>query len=208
MASKNVMRENFEAIVIAILLALFLRAFVIQAYQIPSASMLDTLLIGDRLLVNKFSYGIKIPFTNHLLVEFSDPQAGDIIVFAYPENTSIDYIKRIVGTPGDVIEMRNKVLFRNGNPVKEPYARHTDSHIQQGRDNFGPVTVPTGKYFALGDNRDDSRDSRYWGFLDRGHIRGKAWRIYASWGNAKGDAGSSGYKDIGMRWDRIGKLVE
>lgn len=206
--SKPVWREYMEAILIAFILAMFIRGFLIQAYKIPSGSMLNTLLIGDRLLVNKFIYGVKIPFTEKTLFNVTDPKNGDVIVFAYPEDPSIDYIKRIVGTPGDVIEMRDKELYRNGEKLTEPYVRHSDRYINPARDNFDPITVPAGHYFALGDNRDDSKDSRYWGFVRREAIRGKAWRIYWSWGSQQGDAGDSEFKQTGVRWNRIIRLVE
>jgi signal peptidase I len=208
MTKKPVWREYFDAIILALILALIIRAFVIQAYQIPSGSMLDTLLIGDRLLVNKFIYGVKIPFTDKTVLDVSDPEFGDIMVFAYPEDPSTDFIKRIIGIPGDTLEMRDKVLYRNGRVVNEPYVRHSDQHIQFRRDNFKPFTVPEGKYFVMGDNRDNSDDSRRWGFVDRTLIRGKAWRLYWSWGDKAGDAGSSGYDDSGPRWGRLGNLVE
>lgn len=154
--------------------------------------------IGDRLLVNKFLYGLKNPFTDEYLIRGKDPQVGDIIVFRYPKDRSLDYIKRIVGVPGDTLEMHNKILYRNGSPVQEPYVRQTQPLVViPGRDEWGPITVPEDKYFALGDNRDESSDSRFWGYLDRKDIRGKAWIIYWS---------SNGLAN--MRLDRIGKVIE
>lgn len=195
---KPLWREYGEALLVALLLALVIRTFVVQAFKIPSESMLQTLLVGDHLLASKFSYGVKVPFTNYYVYKGSDPQRGEIIIFEYPNDPSVDYIKRIVGVPGDIIEVRNKQLFRNGEPVKESYIRFTQpDRIEPVRDNFGPVTVPDGKYFVMGDNRDNSLDSRFWGFVDRSAIRAKAWRIYWSWGGL-GD----------MRWDRMGKKVE
>ena len=195
---KPLWREYGEALFVALLLALVIRTFVVQAFKIPSESMVKTLLVGDHLLASKFSYGIKIPFTHTYIYKGEDPVKGDIIIFEYPNDPSVDYIKRIVGTPGDTIEVRNKQLFRNGEPVKESFIRFTEpDRIQPVRDNFGPVTVPADKYFVMGDNRDNSMDSRFWGFVDRSAIRAKAWRIYWSWG---------GLGDI--RWDRIGKAVE
>lgn len=223
---KSVWLEYVEAIFIAFLLAMFIRFFVVQAYQIPSGSMLDTLLIGDRLLVNKMSYNLKIPFTDRVLVRLGEPDFGDVIVFTYPDPNSksprVDYIKRVIGLPGDTIEMRENVLYRNGNKVDEPYMRLTYSRmgheynhylnptmfVQGNSHSFAPIVVPEDQYFALGDNRDDSKDSRYWGFVGRDAIHGKAWRIYWSWGNQKGDGGSSGFSDTGPRWGRIGRLVE
>ena len=195
---KPLWREYGEALLVALLLALVIRTFVVQAFKIPSESMLQTLLVGDHLLASKFSYGVKVPFTNYYVYKGSDPQRGEIIIFEYPNDPSVDYIKRIVGVPGDIIEVRNKQLFRNGEPVKESFVRFTEpDRIQPVRDNFGPVTVPADKYFVMGDNRDNSMDSRFWGFVDRSAIRAKAWRIYWSWGGL-GD----------MRWDRMGKKVE
>ncbi|NCB21289.1 MAG: signal peptidase I [Deltaproteobacteria bacterium] len=195
---KPLWREYGEALFVALILALVIRTFVVQAFKIPSESMVKTLLVGDHLLASKFSYGIKIPFTHTYIYKGEDPVKGDIIIFEYPNDPSVDYIKRIVGTPGDTIEVRNKQLFRNGEPVKESFIRFTEpDRIQPVRDNFGPVTVPADKYFVMGDNRDNSMDSRFWGFVDRSAIRAKAWRIYWSWG---------GLGDI--RWDRIGKAVE
>ena len=195
---KPLWREYGEALLVALLLALVIRTFVVQAFKIPSESMLQTLLVGDHLLASKFSYGVKVPFTNYYVYKGSDPQRGEIIIFEYPNDPSVDYIKRIVGVPGDIIEVRNKQLYRNGEAVKEGYIRFTQpDRIEPVRDNFGPVTVPDGKYFVMGDNRDNSMDSRFWGFVDRSAIRAKAWRIYWSWG---------GLGDI--RWDRIGKAVQ
>lgn len=195
---KSLFREYAEALLIALVLALFIRTFIVQAFKIPSESMLQTLQVGDHLLVNKFLYGIKWPFTNTYAVKGADPELGDIIVFEYPNNPSLDYIKRIVGLPGDVVEVRNKQFFRNGQPVKEAYIRHTEPRrVEPIRDNFGPVTVPAGKYFVMGDNRDNSQDSRFWGFVDRSAIRGKAWRIYWS---------SEGLGTV--RWNRFGQIVE
>ncbi|MEG2173480.1 MAG: signal peptidase I [Desulfovibrionaceae bacterium] len=195
---KSLLREYAEALVVALLLAMVIRTFVVQAFKIPSESMLETLLVGDHLLVNKFSYGVKWPFSNTYAVDGPDPVRGDIIVFEYPNNPSLDYIKRIVGIPGDVMEVRDKQLYRNGQAVQEAYIRHTEpKRIERIRDNFGPVTVPQGKYFVMGDNRDNSQDSRFWGFVEKSAIRGKAWRIYWS---------SEGLGNV--RWERFGKAVE
>ena len=193
---QKVLLEYLEALAVALILAFVIRTFVVQAFKIPSGSMLDTLLIGDHLLVNKFLYGTRIPFTDKVIMPLEDPQRGDVIVFEFPEDTTKDFIKRIIGVPGDVVEMKDKVLTRNGETLVEPYIKHTGSGLQQRRDNFGPITVPAGKYFALGDNRDESYDSRFWGFVDKDKIRGKAWVIYWSW---------DGPADI--RWSRIGNLV-
>lgn len=197
-AKKSIWREYAEALIVALVLALIIRTFVVQAFKIPSESMLQTLRVGDHLLASKFAYGVKIPFTDKYIFEGTDPQRGDIIIFQYPNDPSVDYIKRVIGVPGDVIEMRDKQLYRNGQPVKEDYIRNTDPDgVEPLRDNYAPVTVPPGKYFVMGDNRDNSLDSRFWGFVDRKAIRAKAWRIYWSWG---------GLDDI--RWGRIGRKIE
>ena len=142
---KPLWREYGEALFVALILALVIRTFVVQAFKIPSESMVKTLLVGDHLLASKFSYGVKIPFTHSYIYKGSDPVKGDIIIFEYPNDPSVDYIKRIIGTPGDTIEVRNKQLFRNGEPVKESYIRFTEpDRIQPVRDNFGPITVPEG----------------------------------------------------------------
>ena len=193
---QKLLLEYLEALAVALVLAFVIRTFVVQAFKIPSGSMLDTLLIGDHLLVNKFLYGTRIPFTDKVVMPLEDPQRGDVIVFEFPEDTTKDFIKRIIGVPGDVIEMKEKVLVRNGETLVEPYIKHTDSGLQQRRDNFGPITVPAGKYFVMGDNRDESYDSRFWGFVDKDKIRGKAWMIYWSW---------DGPSDI--RLGRIGRMV-
>ena len=189
-------KEYIEAIAIAILLALFIRSFVVQAFKIPSGSMLQTLQIGDQLLVTRFSYDIKVPFTDISIVRTGEPESGDIVVFRYPEDPSLDFIKRVAGVPGDVLEMRNKVLYRNGEAVEEPYVQHVDPVNIPVRDNWGPITVPEDKYFALGDNRENSRDSRYWGFVDRDALVGEALVIYWSWD-----------KDFKPRWGRIGTIL-
>ncbi len=195
---KSTLREYAEAFALAIVLALTIRTFVVQAFKIPSGSMIPTLSIGDHILVNKFIYGIKLPFTDVMLLPISSPQHGDIIVFKYPEDESKDFIKRVVGTPEDVIEVRNKEVYVNGARVDDPRVQHTDREIQLNkRDNFGPVTVPPGSYFVMGDNRDQSLDSRFWGFVKENKIRGKAFLIYWSWDGA----------DTWVRWSRIGKVI-
>lgn len=194
---KSVFWEYVEALLWAGAVALITITFIVQAFKIPSGSMLQTLQIGDYLLVNKFLYGLKKPFTDDYLIEGKAPEVGDVIVFRYPKDPSMDYIKRIVGVPGDTLEMRGKQLYRNGVKVEEPYVQHVHSGTWSELDDFPPITVPPGKYFVLGDNRDESADSRVWGFVDRTAIRGKAWRIYWSW---------KGFDDI--RWSRIGRLVE
>lgn len=199
-SKKNLIWEYTEAIITALVLALVIRAYVIQAFKIPSGSMIPTLLIGDHILVNKFIYGTKIPFTDKRILILRNPEKGDIIVFKYPENPKKDFIKRVIATGGDVIEEKNKVVYVNGQALKEPFAVHSDSGVRPAgndpRDNFGPITVPTGKLFMMGDNRDQSYDSRYWGFVDLKEVRGEALVIYWSWN-----------PDNWVRFNRIGRLI-
>ena len=193
---QKLLKEYVEALAVALVLALFIRTFVVQAFKIPSESMVPTLLVGDHLLVSKFAYGIKLPVVDKTLLKTGDPERGDVIVFEYPENRELDYIKRVIGLPGDKVELRNNVLYRNDQPVQEPY-KHLEDHLIPGtRVNWGPETVPDNQYFVMGDNRDHSQDSRYWGFVPREYIRGKAWVIYWSWGGA-----------MDVRWNRIGNLI-
>jgi signal peptidase I len=192
------LKEYAEALIVALILAFFIRSFVVQAFKIPSGSMLQTLQIGDHLLVTKFAYGVKIPFTNTMIIEREGPEQGDIIVFEFPEDPSKDFIKRVIGVPGDVIEIRDKKVFRNGVELQESYIQHVDSSMSvPRRDNFGPVMVPENKYFVMGDNRDESYDSRFWGFVERNTIEGKALILYWSWASL-----------TDIRWERIGQMVE
>ena len=187
----QVIREYVESILIAVALAMVLRTFVIQAFKIPSASMEPTLLIGDHLLVNKFIYGTKIPFSDTRFFQFAKPQRGDIVVFVTPEDKDEsfwdqrDFIKRVVGIEGDVVEIKDKKVFVNGKPWEDKFAVHRDSGIRKGRDNFGPITVPRDSLFMMGDNRDHSNDSRFWGFVDMKEVKGKAFIIYWSWNSPK-----------------------
>jgi len=195
---KSTAREYAEAFALAILLALTVRTFVVQAFKIPSGSMIPTLSIGDHILVNKFVYGIKMPFTDWVMVPISQPKRGDVIVFKYPEDESKDFIKRVVGLPGDVVEVRDKAVYVNDKLADTSRTQHTDPTVHQDRrDNFGPVTVPPGAYFVMGDNRDQSLDSRFWGFVKEQKIRGKAFLIYWSWDGA----------DSWVRWSRIGRMI-
>jgi signal peptidase I len=198
---KKIIWEYAKAIITALILAMLIRTFIIQAFKIPSGSMIPTLLVGDHILVNKFLYGTKIPFSGKRVLMFKKPERGDIIVFKYPENPDKDFIKRVVAIEGDVIESKNKMVHVNGNKVNEPYAQHTDSSIRpmgiEPRDNFGPVIVPKNKYFVMGDNRDQSYDSRYWGYVDIKDVKGKALILYWSWDTEKSWA----------RFGRIGSLI-
>ena len=197
MSHRNVFWEYAEALLIAVLLALVIRAFVLQPFKIPSGSMLPTLQEGDYLFITRFDYAIKIPFTDTEIIHMGDPQHGDIIVFRYPKDEKLDYIKRVVGVPGDVVEMRDKQLFRNGERVVEPYIVNRDAAIYPGRDNMSPRVIPEGHYFVMGDNRDGSADSREWGLVPRENVYGKAWIIYWSW--------DGWFKNI--HWDRIGNSL-
>jgi signal peptidase I len=196
---KSLVREYGEALVVAVLLALFIRAFLVQAFTIPSGSMMETLLIGDYILVNKLLYGPEIPFTDTHLPGFRDPTRGDIIVFKYPNDEARDFIKRIVAVGGETVQVRDNRVYVDGQPITEPYVRpgsiptHPSGHCNYP---YGcePTVVPTGSYFVMGDNRDNSQDSRYWGFVKREKIRGKAFVIYWSW---NGDR-------HWLRWRRLG----
>ncbi|MBT3176473.1 MAG: signal peptidase I [Desulfobacula sp.] len=205
---KSSLRENTEAIIIAIIIAMFIRTFIIQAFKIPSGSMLETLQIGDQILVNKFIYGIKIPFTEgKTLIPVKDPQKGDIVVFKYPEDPSKDFIKRVVATGGDTLEIIDKNLYVNSKKVEgETYAVHKAKDIIPGnfssRDNLRKIKVPENKLFVMGDNRDNSHDSRFWGFVDLTSVRGEAFIIYWSWNKDK-------IVPIwnSVRWSRIGDIL-
>ncbi len=203
-SKKKLLWEYVEAIVTALVLALLIRAFIVQAFKIPSGSMIPTLLIGDHILVNKFLYGTKIPFTDKKILVFRKPEKGDIIVFEYPVNPEKDFIKRVVATEGDIIEEKEKVVYINDKAIEESYIQHSDNNIRfnsefgmNPRDNFGPITVPEEKVFVMGDNRDASYDSRYWGFVDLKSIKGKALIIYWSWD-----------PNDWVRFNRIGRLIE
>jgi signal peptidase I len=199
---KSIIREYIEAMVVAIVLALIIRTLVVQAFKIPSGSMLQTLQIGDHILVNKFIY------------TFTDPERGDIIVFKYPEDKTRDFIKRVIGLPGETIEVKNRVVYIDGKPIKENYAAYTATEFSS-YNNLSPRLIPPDSYFMMGDNRDNSMDSRKWGFLKRDLIRGKAMILYFS-------IQPSAYKDSSfikkffndiyrfpgrIRWNRLGKVV-
>jgi signal peptidase I len=199
---KGRLRENIEAIAIAIVLALFIRAFVVQAFKIPSGSMKQTLLIGDHILVNKFIYGVKFPYLRTTIIPIKKPKNGDVVVFKFPEDPEKDFIKRVVGVAGDVVEVRDKQVYINQKKTKDTYSIHTDPHTiplgLQPRDNFGPVTVPPDSLFVMGDNRDHSYDSRFWGFVSLKAVKGKAFMIYWSWDK----------DNFGVRWRRLGNLLK
>ncbi len=195
---KGIFREYGEALLVALAVAAFIRLFLVSVFTIPSGSMLETIQIGDYILVNKLSYGLKLPFSGTWIYKAEGPQYGDIIVFKYPKNPSVDYIKRVVGLPGDIIEMRDKQFYRNGEKVVEDYIIQTRPHYYGPLDNMPPFKVPADEYFCMGDNRDNSEDSRSWGTVSRDEIYGKAWRIYWSWDS----------KNNSLRFSRLGKKLE
>ncbi len=204
-AKKSALRENTEAILIAIVLALFIRTFVVQAFKIPSGSMKETLQIGDHILVNKFIYGIKMPFTQKTLISLKNPQRGDIAVFKFPEDPDKDFIKRVIAVGGDTVEIHDKKVFVNGKPAEYEQAVFKDGRIIPGnlqpRDNMKLITVPEDSLFVMGDNRDHSYDSRFWGFVKLGAVKGKAFIIYWSWDKEQDWLHS-------VRWNRIGDLLK
>ena len=189
---KSTTREYYEALLIAIIFVNFVRVFVFQAFKIPTPSMEDNLKVGDHLIVNKFIYGPKGNGPLARLFPLRDVRRGDIIVFRYPENPDIDFVKRVIGLPGDVVDIRGKKVSVNGTELEEPYTLYTDSQVYpendflpepyRYRDYFGPHTVPEGHYFAMGDNRDQSRDSRYWGDVPRAYVKGRPFMVYWSYG--------------------------
>ncbi len=203
-------REWSEAMIVAVILALIIRTFLFQAFKIPSGSMLDTLLIGDHLLVNKFIYGTHIPGVDGKFLKIRDPERGDVIVFEFPGDEGKtfferrDFIKRVIGLPGDVIEVKAKQVYVNGKPFTLKQERHKDPEIipavASPRDFSGPVKVPADSYFVMGDNRDYSFDSRFWGYVHKSKIKGLAFIKYWSW-NAKGDLLHK------IRFNRIGRPI-
>jgi len=212
----------------ALVLFLVIRTFLVEAFQIPSGSMERTLLAGDFLFVNKAVYGAQIPGTRARLPAFESPQRGDVIVFAYPKNPMLNYVKRVIGLGGDTLEMRRGQVRVNGRRLVEPYVQRVDPardvtdpefgwqqdyaigvpdatrRVSPTRDNWGPLVVPTGKYFVLGDNRDNSADSRYWGFVDAGAVKGRPMVVYFSYDREAHDA-LPWLTDI--RWNRLGSIV-
>jgi signal peptidase I len=202
---KSTAREYFESICVAVILALFVRTFVVQAFKIPTGSMENNLLIGDHLLVNKFVFAPTLTPVEQMLLPIDPIRRGDIIVFKYPEDPERDFIKRVIGLPGETVELRNKKVHINGKPLDEPYVQYlfTPSDGEGPFDydvrmTYGPVTVPPNHYFMMGDNRDNSQDSRYWGFLPREYIKGKALFVYFSFSE---EPGSNPLTSI--RWSRI-----
>ena len=181
----QIFREYANSFAVAIVLALFIRSFFVQAFKIPSGSMEPTLLIGDHILVNRFIYGFRVPFTRIKFLEFQEPRRADIIVFKYPEDPSKDFIKRVIGLPGDTVEIRDKKIYINNQLMEDQHGIHRDSVFLprdiSPRDNYGPARVPPHSFFVMGDNRDSSLDSRFWGFVNTKAVEGKALVIYWSW---------------------------
>ncbi|MFH0785765.1 MAG: signal peptidase I [Pseudomonadota bacterium] len=200
--TKSKWREYAEAIFWSLVIFFFVRTCIIQPFKIPSESMLNTLVIGDCLFVNKFIYGIKVPFTNVRLPHLREPKRGDVVVFRFPLDGTKDFIKRLVGVPGDTIEIRDKMVYVNGILYQNPHELHKDARTLPReltvRDNFGPIQVPAASYFVMGDNRDNSFDSRFWGFVPDENMIGPAFIKYWSWDNDKWLP----------RWDRIGRLID
>jgi signal peptidase I len=202
---KSLVREYAEAIFIAVLLALVIRQCGVQAFTIPSGSMMDTLLVGDYILVNKFLYGPELPFTESRLPGLRSPHRGDIIVFKYPQDEKRDFIKRIIGTPGDTVQVRGEQVLVNGAALVERYVKRVDSGLgDRGQPSYcgyaygcEPTVVPPDSYFVMGDNRNNSQDSRYWGFVKKDKIKGKAFLIYWSWDSDR----------HWLRWRRLANYI-
>jgi signal peptidase I len=198
-------REYAESLIIAVILALFVRTWVFQAFKIPTGSMEPNLLVGDHLIVNKMIFAPAANAVERAIMPSRDIRRGDVVVFKYPEEPDRDYIKRVIGLPGDRLELRHKKIYINEQPIDEPYAHFLSPPSADGaasgdlRETYGPVTVPTGQYFMMGDNRDNSQDSRYWGFLPMSYVKGKALFIYFS---LKDNASMTSFFS-GIQWNRL-----
>ena len=223
--------EWTRPVLVAVVLLIGVRTFLMDAFQIPTSSMENTLLVGDFLLVNKFVYGAEIPGLGMRIPALREPERGDVVVFYPPHEPGRHFVKRVVGVPGDTLQMRGKQLLVNGSLAVERYARHLDPHgdVVHGamewqadhrlegrrrgrrhptRDNWGPLVVPPDRYFVLGDNRDNSEDSRYWGFVGRESIVGKPWVVWYSVTVLGAEPDETSPTWIGeVRWDRIGDVV-
>ncbi|HKW02062.1 MAG TPA: signal peptidase I [Vicinamibacterales bacterium] len=203
---KSVVREYFESLVIAVILALFVRTWVFQAFQIPTGSMEPNLMVGDHLIVNKMIFAPTVTGIERAILPDREIRRGDIIVFKYPKSPDRDFIKRVIGLPGDRLELHRKQVYINGQPIDQPYAHFIQPPSTSGppkvddvTEEYGPVTVPSGQYFMMGDNRDNSEDSRYWGFMPANYVRGKALFIYFSIDQSK--PGGNFFSNI--QWGRI-----
>jgi signal peptidase I len=198
-APKSRLRQNVESLLLAVVVALLVRSSVVEAFWVPSGSMLPTIQIGDHLFVNKLAYGMHLPFIEREVTQWSPLHRGDVVVFTSPVDRNIDLIKRVIAVAGDTVEVRKKRLYINDEEVPDPHASFTDTRPREAvpRDQFGPVTVPPGKFFVMGDNRDQSYDSRYWGFADESDVKGQATFIYWSWDS----------QQHWVRWDRFGHFV-
>jgi signal peptidase I len=204
--TKSKWREYAESLIIAALIALVVRSFVVQAFKIPSSSMEPTLLIGDHLLVNRLSYVVKVPLTDIVLLHLGKPDRGDVVVFRYPEDRTKDFIKRVIAKEGDVVEIKDKVVYVNGKVADYPQAVFAEPTTMipgfiARRDNIAPLTVPKDSYFVMGDNRDRSLDSRFWGFVRYDDFVGRALIIYFSWDSISPDLLHY------IRWLRVGRLI-
>ena len=196
---KSTTREYFESIVITAVIALFATTFVIQAFKIPTGSMESNLLIGDHLLVNKFVYGLT-PGPLSKILPYKELKRGDVIVFKYPNSPDVAYVKRLIGLPGEKVEMVGRTVYINDKALEENYTQYLDSGSTYER--YGPFLVPEGKYFAMGDNRDNSQDSRFWGYVPRDHIIGKALAIYWSFETPRDEYLQTGLSERLMQfWD-------
>jgi signal peptidase I len=205
MANKKFVREYVEPIVIAVLIALFIRAAVVQAFKIPSGSMEPTLLVGDHILVNKFIYGIRIPYSDEIFgkskkfFEWRKPQRGEVIVFIFPKDRNKDFIKRVIATEGEKLEIIHNKIYINDKLIDDRWGHFTMP--RSSIEDYGPVTVPEDSLFVMGDNRDNSQDSRVWGFVKINEVKGKAFIIYFSWNSNAQDLLNK------IRWTRFGKLI-
>jgi signal peptidase I len=213
-AARPVFREYLEALLIAVIFATFARTFVFQAFKIPSGSMENNLLIGDHILVNKFIYGPAVSPLERALLPARGVRRGDIVVFRFPQDPSRDFIKRAVGIPGDTVQLVDKHLFINGRRVAdESYTRHSDNGALTGsiynhpRDNFGPVRVPAASYFCMGDNRDNSHDSRFWGMVPESYLKGRALLVYWSFAEQTDDLPEELEPKHGAGVSRLGRQV-
>jgi len=211
---KSSLRQNVESIGLAIIIALAVRSSVVQAFWVPSGSMLPTIQIGDHIFVNKLAYTVRLPLVGTPLTAISPPQRGDIVVFIHPRDRNTDLIKRVIAVAGDTVEIRNKKLFVNGELVEDTHAHFTETKFDPRRDNMAKETVPPGKFFVLGDNRDRSMDSRYWGFANVADIKGKATFVYWS---RDSERCAHEFHNAGLRalvssaclprWDRLGHFI-